>query len=64
MFVKYCKEHVWLDTFGKKCFCDIKAIIFACEGIRVQLVDENIIGIANDLLWDQVSHNPLYSRHI
>jgi hypothetical protein len=32
------------------------------DSIRVQLVDEDIIGLANDLLWYQDSYNPLYSR--
>jgi hypothetical protein len=31
-------------------FCDIEGIVFAREGIRVQLVDEDISGLANDLL--------------
>jgi hypothetical protein len=44
-------------------FSDVEGILFAWEGIRVQLVDENIIGFANDLLWYQVFHNSLYSRH-
>jgi hypothetical protein len=34
----------------KLCFYDDKGILFAREGIRVQLVDENFIGLANDLL--------------
>jgi hypothetical protein len=44
-------------------FYDIEGIVFTREGIRVQLVDEDIIRLANDLLWYQVSNNPLYSRH-
>ena len=44
-------------------FYDIVGIVFTLEGIRVQLVDEDVIGLANDLLWYQVSNNPLYSRH-
>jgi len=32
-------------------FYDIEGIVFAREGIRVQLVDEDISGLANDLLW-------------
>jgi hypothetical protein len=47
----------------KWCFFDVEGILFAREGIRVQLVDENFIGLANDLLWYQVSHNPLYIGH-
>jgi hypothetical protein len=47
----------------KWCFYDIDCIVFTCVSIRVQLVDEGIIGLANDLLWYQVSYNPLYSRH-
>jgi hypothetical protein len=39
---------------------DVKGILFAWEGIKVQLGDENVIGLANDLLWYQVCHNPLY----
>jgi hypothetical protein len=31
--------------------------MFTREGIRVELVDENVIGLANDLMWYQVSHN-------
>jgi hypothetical protein len=34
----------------KWCFFDVEGILFAREGIRVQLVDENFIGLANDLL--------------
>jgi hypothetical protein len=45
----------------KWCFPDVKGIVFAREGIRVQLVDEDVIGLANDLLWFEVSYNPLYS---
>jgi hypothetical protein len=41
-------------------FCDIEGIVFRWVGIREQLVDEDIIGLANDLLWYQVSYNPLY----
>ena len=37
-------------TPHKKCFYDIEGIVFAREGIRVQLVDEDVIGLANDLL--------------
>jgi hypothetical protein len=32
-------------------FPDFKGIVFGQEGIRVQLVDEDVIGLANDLLW-------------
>jgi hypothetical protein len=32
-------------------FPDVKGIVLAWEGIRVQLVDEDVIGLANDLLW-------------
>ncbi len=32
-------------------FYDIVGIVFTLEGIRVQLVDEDISGLANDLLW-------------
>ena len=32
-------------------FYDIVGIVFTLEGIRVQLVDEDVIGLANDLLW-------------
>ena len=35
---------------NKCCFSDVEGILFAREGIRVQLVDENVIGLANDLL--------------
>jgi hypothetical protein len=31
-------------------FPDVKGIAFAREGIRVQIVDEDVIGLANDLL--------------
>jgi hypothetical protein len=31
-------------------FFDVEGILFSREGIRVQLVDENVIGLANDLL--------------
>jgi hypothetical protein len=31
-------------------FFDVEGILFTREGIRVQLVDENFIGLANDLL--------------
>jgi hypothetical protein len=34
----------------KWCFFDVEDILFAREGIRVQLVDENFIGLANDFL--------------
>ena len=34
-------------------FPDVKGIVFGREGIRVQLVDEDVIGLANDLLWIQ-----------
>jgi hypothetical protein len=34
----------------KLCFFDIKGVVFAREGIRIQIVDENFIGLANDLL--------------
>jgi hypothetical protein len=34
----------------KSRFYDIVGIVFTLEGIRVQLVDEDIIGLANDLL--------------
>jgi hypothetical protein len=44
-------------------FYDIEGIVFTREGIRVRLVDEDVIGLANDLLWYQVSYNPFYSRH-
>jgi hypothetical protein len=44
----------------KWCFFDVEGVVFAREGIRVQLVVENLIGLANDLLWYQVSRNPLY----
>jgi hypothetical protein len=44
-------------------FYDIVGIVFAREGIRVQLVDEDVIGLANDLLWYLVSNNPVYSWH-
>jgi hypothetical protein len=47
----------------KWCFYDIECIVFTWVGIRVQLVDEHIIGLANDLLWYQVSNNTLYSRY-
>ena len=30
---------------------------------QVQLVDEDVIGLANDLLWYLVSNNPVYSWH-
>jgi hypothetical protein len=30
-------------------FYDIVGIVFTLEGIRVQLVDEDVIGLANDL---------------
>jgi hypothetical protein len=43
----------------KWCFYDIEGIVFTREGIKVQLVDEDVIGLANDLLWYQVSYNPL-----
>ena len=32
-------------------FYDIVGIVFTLEGIRVQLVDEDISGLASDLLW-------------
>ena len=32
-------------------FYDIVGIVFTLEGIRVQLVDEDISGLANDLMW-------------
>jgi hypothetical protein len=32
-------------------FYDIEGIVFTQYGIRVQLVDEDVIGLANDLLW-------------
>jgi hypothetical protein len=32
-------------------FYDIECIVFTWVSIRVQLVDEDIIGLANDLLW-------------
>jgi hypothetical protein len=41
-------------------FYDIEGIVFRWVGIREQLVDEDVIGLANDLLWYQVSYNPLY----
>jgi hypothetical protein len=41
-------------------FYDIEGIVFRRVGIREQLVDEDVIGLANDLLWYQVSYNPLY----
>jgi hypothetical protein len=31
-------------------FSHVEGILFTREGIRVQLVDENVIGLANDLL--------------
>jgi hypothetical protein len=31
-------------------FYDIEGIVFTRDGIRVQLVDEDVIGLANDLL--------------
>jgi hypothetical protein len=31
-------------------FLDGEGILFAREGIRIQLVDEKVIGLANDLL--------------
>jgi hypothetical protein len=31
-------------------FYDILGIVFTREGIRVQLVDEDVIGLANELL--------------
>jgi hypothetical protein len=34
----------------KLCFPDFKVIVFRREGIRVQLMDEDVIGLANDLL--------------
>jgi hypothetical protein len=44
-------------------FYDIKCIVFTWVGIRVQLVDEDVLGLANDLLWYQISYNTPYSRH-
>ena len=44
-------------------FYDIEGTVFAREGIRVQLEVEDVIGLANNFLWYQVSYNPLYSRH-
>jgi hypothetical protein len=32
-------------------FPDVKGTILAREGIRVKLVDENLIGLFNNLLW-------------
>jgi hypothetical protein len=43
-------------------FYDIEGTVFAREGIRVQLEDEDVIGLANNFLWYQVSYNPFYSR--
>jgi hypothetical protein len=43
-------------------FYDIEGIVFTRVSFRVQPVDEDIIGLANDFLWYQVSYNPLYSR--
>jgi hypothetical protein len=59
------KEFKTIDNllYLKWCFYDIKGIVFTREGIRVQLVDEYVIGLATDLLWYQVSYNPLYSRN-
>jgi hypothetical protein len=34
----------------KMYFYVIKGIVFTREGIKVQLVDENVIGLGNDLL--------------
>jgi hypothetical protein len=47
----------------KWCFYDIEGIVFTREGIRVQLVDDGVIGLATELLWYQVPYNPIYSRH-
>jgi hypothetical protein len=44
-------------------FYDIVGIVFTLEGIRVQLMDEDVIGLANDLLWYLGSNNPVYSWH-
>ena len=59
------KEFKTIDhlLYHKWRFPDVKGIVIAREGIRVQLVDEDDIGLANDILWYQVSYNPLYSRH-
>jgi hypothetical protein len=47
------KEFITIDNLlnYKWCFPDVKGIVLAREGIRVQLVDEDVIGLANDLLW-------------
>jgi hypothetical protein len=34
----------------KWCFFDVEDILFTREGIKVQLVHENVIRLANDLL--------------
>jgi hypothetical protein len=47
----------------KLCFFYIKGVVFAWQGVRVQLVGENFIRLAKDHFWYQVYHNPLYSRH-
>jgi hypothetical protein len=44
-------------------FYGIEGIVFTRKGIRVQLVDEDVIGLANDLLWYLDSYNLLYLRH-
>jgi hypothetical protein len=47
------KEFKTIDhvLYHKWRFPDVKGIVIAREGIRVQLVDEDVIGIANDILW-------------
>jgi hypothetical protein len=44
-------------------FYDIECFVFTWVDIRVELVDEDVIGLANDILWYQVPYNPLDSRH-
>jgi hypothetical protein len=46
------KEFKTIDhlLYHKRCFPDVKGIVIAREGIRVQLVDEDVIGLANDIL--------------
>jgi hypothetical protein len=62
--LEYKKFKTIYHLLNLKCrFYDIEGIVFTRMGFRVQLVDEDIIGLANDLLRYQVSYNPLYSRH-
>jgi hypothetical protein len=42
--IDHLLDHKWR-------FFDVEGILFTREGIRVQLVDENFIWLANDLLW-------------